>query len=261
MIKLVVSDVDDTLLRSELSLELKQAVKKATESGIEFVLCSGRTTINLRKLAKEFNDYGATINYVAGFNGSEIIDLNSNQVLSNNGFTNAEVIELACACKEIDIDYCIYSDKEVVTNNLDNEYAIYEAELNKLSISLDSGTISSNKILGLSDPKLTAEKIELLQAKFPGYQINKSKPFFIEITKPGVNKAMPVLTLSDKMGIDLSECAVFSDGDNDLAMFQLEEVSKYVVANGSENLKKHADKIIPSVDENGVAKQLLEMMK
>lgn len=261
MIKLVVSDVDDTLLRNELSLELKQAVKLANENGIEFVLCSGRPTINLRKLAKEFNDFGAKINYVAGFNGSEIVNLKTNQVLSNNGFTNAEVIELANTCKEIGIDYCIYSSTEVVTNNLDNEYAIYEAELNKLSISLDSGTISSNKMLGLSDPNLTSEKIAALKVKFPGYQINKSKPFFIEITKPGVNKAMPVLTLSNELGIDLHQCAVFGDGDNDLAMFELEGVSKYVVENGSDNLKKHADKVIPSVDENGVAKQLMEMIK
>lgn len=260
MIKLVVSDVDDTLLRFELSLELKQAVKLANESGIEFVLCSGRPTINLRKLAEEFNQFGAKINYIAGFNGSEIIDLNNNQPLLNNGFTNAEVIELASACKEINIDYCIYSDSEVVTNNLDNEYAIYEAKLNKLSISLDNGKLASNKILGLSDPSLTADKIQLLKEMFPHYQINKSKPFFIEITKPGVNKAMPVLTLSTELGIDLSECAVFGDGDNDLAMFELDGVSKYVVENGSDNLKKHADKVIPSVDDNGVAKQLMEMI-
>lgn len=261
MIKLVVSDVDDTLLRNELSLELKQAVKLATESGIEFVLCSGRPTINLRKLAKEFNAFGASINYVAGFNGSEIIDLNSNLILTNNGFNNTEIIELANACKSIDIDYCIYSDTEVVTNNLNNEYAIYEAELNKLNLSPDDGSIASNKMLGLSNPCLTENKIKLLKGMFPDYQINKSKPFFIEITKPGVNKAMPVITLSDKLGVSFKECAVFGDGDNDIAMFELDDVSKYVVENCSDNLKKCADKVIPSVDDNGVAKQLMEMIR
>ncbi len=120
--------------------------------------------------------------------------------------------------------------------------------------------IASNKILGFSIPEETDAKIKSLKQLYPHLQINKSKPFFIEITKPGVNKALTVKTLSSKLDIDLSNCAVCGDGDNDLAMFELPVGQKYVVANGSDNLKKHADKIIASVDEDGVAKQLMELI-
>lgn len=260
MLKMMISDVDDTLLRKKLSVELKDAVKVATNQGVEFVLCSGRPTINLLKLAKEFNEHGAQINYVSGFNGSEIVDVKRNQVIESNGFTNSEIDEIVKVLDEHSIDYGLYQGNDVVTNNTDNEYAILEAELNSMNVVTHEQSIASNKILGFSDPELTLSRIETLKSHFPTLQINKSKPFFIEITKPGINKALPVKALSSLLSIDLEHCAVCGDGDNDLAMFELEVGFKYVVANGSDNLKKYAHKVIESVDDNGVAKQLMELI-
>ncbi len=260
MIKLVISDVDDTLLRKKLSTELKDAVMAANEKGLEFVLCSGRPTVNLLRLADEFNNYGATINYVAGFNGSEIIDVTNNIVLHKTGFNNNEVDEIAIQLKNLNVDYGLYLDNDVVTNNISNEYAILEADLNGLGVIDHNTSIASTKVLGFSNPELTDANVEKLKDIFPNYQINKSKPFFIEITKPGVNKALTVKTLSEKLNVDYANCAVCGDGDNDLAMFELPVGAKYVVENGSENLKKHATKIVPSVDDNGVAKQLMELI-
>ncbi len=260
MLKMMISDVDDTLLRKKLSDELKDAIKHATTNGVEFVLCSGRPTFNLRKLADELNAHGAVINYIAGFNGSEIIDVNTDTIIKSNGFTNKEIDQIIEVLTEFGIDYGLYQDDNVIANNVDNEYAIYEAELNSMNVTNHSQSISSNKILGFSDPKLTEERINKLKTEFPNLQINKSKPFFIEITKPGVNKALPVKILAEKLKIDFQHCAVCGDGDNDLAMFELEVGYKYVVANGSEKLKQHAHKIIASVDDNGVAKQLMELV-
>ncbi len=260
MLKMMISDVDDTLLRDKLSVELKDAVKAANQKGVEFVLCSGRPTINLRRLATEFNDHGAQINYVAGFNGSEIIDLNTDQTIKSNGFTSTEIDQLTKVLKANDIDYGLYQNEFVVTNNIENEYAIYEAKLNGMEVADHGHSIASNKVLGFSVPEATDSKITILKEHFPHLQINKSKPFFIEITKQGVNKALPVVTLSELLAIDLEHCAVCGDGDNDLAMFELAVGHKFVVANGSDNLKQYADVVIPSVDDNGVAKKLMELI-
>lgn len=260
MFKMMVSDVDDTLLRKSLSEELKKVVKLATNQGYEFVLCSGRPTVNLLRLAKEFNDYGAGINYVAGFNGSEIINVTTKQVIASSGFEPAEVDEICNVLVANGIDYVIYRDDFAITNNIANKYANYEAELNQISISEHSTSLASSKILGLCDPLLTSQKISELQVIYPNLQINKSKPFFIEITKQGVNKGLAVNVLAKELGIELESIAVCGDGDNDAGMFELPVGYKYVVANGSENLKKLADLIIPSVDDNGVASQLMELI-
>ncbi len=260
MLKMMISDVDDTLLRKKLSDELKDAIKHATTNGIEFVLCSGRPTFNLRKLATELNLHGAKINYIAGFNGSEIIDVNTDLVIKSQGFTNLEIDEITKVLVENQIDYGLYQAENVVANNVENEYAIFEAELNNMNVTPHLESIGSNKILGFSNPELTEQRVEHLKQCFPELQINKSKPFFIEITKPGVNKALPVKVLTEKLEIELENVAVCGDGDNDLAMFELPVGFKYVVENGSDNLKQHAHLVIPSVDDNGVAKQLMELV-
>lgn len=260
MLKMMISDVDDTLLRDKLSTELKDAVMHANNKGVEFVLCSGRPTINLRRLADEFNKHGAKINYISGFNGSEIIDINTDTVIYNNGFNSEEVEMIVSKLDYANIDYCLYQGENVVANNVNNEYAIYEAKLNSLDVIEHTKVIGSNKILGFSQPECTDENVAKLKQLFPSLQINKSKPFFIEITKLGVNKALPVKVLSELLDIELEHCAVCGDGDNDLAMFELAVGYKYVVANGSDNLKKHAHIVIDSVDNNGVAKQLMELL-
>lgn len=261
MIKLFLTDVDDTLLRNQLTIETKEAIKHATNNGLEFVLCSGRPTNNLIKLADELIEYGCKINYVSGFNGSEIIDLNSNQPIASTGFTTSEISTITEFLNNNQIDYGVYRDFTFFTNNLSNEYGILEAKQCEFKLSAHTDEMASIKILGLTNPDITDEKIELLQGEYPNLQINKSKPFFIEITKPGVNKGLPVVKLSKLLGIDLAECGVCGDGDNDIAMFELAVGTKYVVANGSEKLKAMGDVVIDSVDNNGVGKLLMELVK
>lgn len=48
---------------------------------------------------------------------------------------------------------------------------------------------------------------------------------------------------------------VFGDGKNDIDMFELADES-YAVENAHEDLKRHATAIIPSNDDDGVAKWL-----
>ncbi len=261
-IKLIISDVDDTLLQEKLTEETKAAIKAVTDKGIEFVLCSGRPTINLLKLAEELNNYGAKINYIAGFNGSQIIKVERRQVIKNVSFNQQEVKLITTEMEKLGIDYVLYTADGLATNNIDNKYAQYEAQLNALKLdSLSAGVCASNKILGLAAPNVCKRKMEALKEVFPSYQINTSKPFFIETTKPGINKGLVVTTLSEQLNIHMQNIMVCGDGENDLEMFILPYVYKCAVANGSKKLKKHADKIIESVENNGVAKELMEIIK
>ncbi len=260
MIKMVATDVDDTLLTTQIEDETIDAIKYANNKGVEVVLCSGRPTNNLVSLAQALNDSGCTINYVSGFNGSEIYDLKQMKLLFTKGFDCDEITQITNILTTAGIDYGLYNENELIVNNLENEYAKLEAQLVKFTIKQASAAIASTKVLGFCDPNLTNQKVELLKTKLPNLQINKSKPFFIEITKEGVNKSLPIKVLSDILSIDLQNVAVFGDGDNDIAMYELNVGYKFVVANGSEKLKRMADKIIPAACENGVAKTLKEMI-
>lgn len=53
--KMIVSDTDDTLLRDDFTISsaTKEAIIKAQEQGIKFVLCTGRPTYAAKKYAEE----------------------------------------------------------------------------------------------------------------------------------------------------------------------------------------------------------------
>ena len=68
-----------------------------------------------------------------------------------------------------------------------------------------------------------------------------------------VSKANAVKQLQTYLQCD--KLVVFGDGKNDIDMFELADES-YAVQNAHEDLKKIATAIIPSNDEDGVAKWL-----
>lgn len=55
--------------------------------------------------------------------------------------------------------------------------------------------------------------------------------------------------------VNCERLVVFGDGKNDIDMFQLADES-YAVKNADDELKKYATAIIPSNDDDGVAKWL-----
>ena len=93
-----------------------ESVKLCNEKGIEFVICSGRATENLIEIAEILKKEGAILNYVSGYNGSQIYDLNKKELLSNEGLTLEEVKEITTILVDNKINYILYHDEGIITN-------------------------------------------------------------------------------------------------------------------------------------------------
>lgn len=78
---------------------------------------------------------------------------------------------------------------------------------------------------------------------------------WIEIMPKGAGKAEAALELKKKLGAD--ELVVFGDGGNDISMFEAADRC-YAVENADERLKKTADGIVESNENDGVARWFLE---
>ena len=77
----------------------------------------------------------------------------------------------------------------------------------------------------------------------------------LEINKEGTNKGLGLLQLGKSLGISREEIMACGDGGNDVEM--LKEVGFAVaMANGSDPVKKAADFVTVSNDEDGVAKAI-----
>ena len=87
------------------------------------------------------------------------------------------------------------------------------------------------------------------------YKDGYSPDWYLEALPERANKADGVLLLKEIYGAD--RVVVFGDGVNDLPMFSVAD-DAYAVANASEELKAAATAVIPSNEEDGVVKWLLE---
>ena len=80
--------------------------------------------------------------------------------------------------------------------------------------------------------------------------------YFLTILHRDADKSHGIQSISEYIGFDMSNLTVFGDNLNDLGMFKLAGTS-VAVANAHEELKSHADIILPHTnDEDGVAKFL-----
>jgi hypothetical protein len=109
----------------------------------------------------------------------------------------------------------------------------------------------------IEDPDVLDGLKERMLARFDGrLYISKSLPYFLEFASPDVTKAAGMEFLAEHLGFARERTLAFGDGENDI---ELVEWAGYgvAVANAHERVRKSADFVCPSVDEEGVA-QVLE---
>jgi Cof subfamily protein (haloacid dehalogenase superfamily) len=100
------------------------------------------------------------------------------------------------------------------------------------------------------------EKIEIKLSKDPYIDC-----YFITILNPLGDKAHALRKLEEIEGVSIQDTTVFGDSHNDLGMFEVAG-TKVAVKNAIDELKRKADIVLPwSNDEDGVAKYLKERLK
>ena len=65
-----------------------------------------------------------------------------------------------------------------------------------------------------------ASVIEQMRIDFPQFTITQSTPYFLEVTKLGVDKASGLNEMCNILDIDLEHSYSFGDGGNDLTMLE-----------------------------------------
>jgi len=86
-----------------------------------------------------------------------------------------------------------------------------------------------------------------------------SKPNYLEIIAPGVNKAKAVIELARTLGVDLSQVAAIGDGENDVEMLQAVGLG-IATGNACEAAKAVAGWLTGTNDEGGVAQAVTRLM-
>ena len=78
---------------------------------------------------------------------------------------------------------------------------------------------------------------------------------FLEITEKGTDKGTALRLICEHIGIDINRTIAFGDGENDIHLLKAAKIG-VAMENAEPNLKKHADIIAKTNNENGVCEIL-----
>ncbi|MGM0470952.1 MAG: Cof-type HAD-IIB family hydrolase [Bacillota bacterium] len=262
--KLLAVDLDDTLLSNQLQLSnrVKEAVTAARNQGVVVTVATGRMYSSAKPYAQQLEIDTPLITY----NGALIKEVATEQVINHHPIEVNTCQEIAQLVKEYDWHLNIYFNDKLYVNKLGREARRYQeiAGIKPLLVEDDichflSQPSTKLVVIGNNITE-TSEIAAQLEAQF-GERLNitRSKPTFIEIMNENISKGRAVKNLAAQLDIKQEEVIAVGDSMNDLEMLEYAGLG-VAVDNASAQLKKEADYITDSNQEDGVARVIEEFV-
>ncbi|MCM3603248.1 Cof-type HAD-IIB family hydrolase [Robertmurraya korlensis] len=263
--KMIVLDLDDTLLNDEHSLSKrnKEALMAAQELGVKVVLASGRPTFGMVSIAKDLqlDQYGS---YILSFNGSKIINAKTNEEMFNSTISSEMAHRLYDLSKREGVAILSYKDESIVIEE-PNEYADIEATITGLPMQIVDqfkATITEPvvKAMMLAHPDVLVD-VEQTLVKEVGEEVSvfRSKPFFLEFTALNVTKGTSLHQLTQKLGIAAEEVIAIGDSYNDITMIEFAGLG-VAMGNAPDAIKEIANHVTETNNNDGVAQVVEEFI-
>ena len=257
MIKLIVSDLDGTLLQNgaqKLNPELFDLIKKLKKHGVDFMAASGRQLASQRNL---FQPVADEISYISEngaicvhkgerFTTCEIpADLAKRIIHSVEQWPNCRLM-ISC----IDTIY-IKDDNPEFLHHLRDEVKVHVETV----ASFDEIQETIFKIAYLGGVE-HLESMQHFKSIFSSeIRVVTSGGGWVDFVPFGSNKGTSLSIMLDKMGVDPADVIAFGDQQNDMEMLKL--VGKgYAMSHAEADVKACADEVTDSVE-----KTLCELLK
>lgn len=257
--KVLALDIDGTLTNSQkiITERTKQAVKKAAELGVKIVIASGRPVQGVVGFAKEL-ELEKYDGYILAFNGGRMISCKTGEIVNDVKLPLEYLPEIAALAEKYKVNLMSYEGDDLICSDPDDKFLAIEARINGLGIRKVENLVEYinfpiNKCLMLGDGDYLAEvEKKVYEALSDRMDVYRSEPYFLEVLPKGVDKAKALEAFIESQGIKREELMACGDGYNDLTMIRFAGMG-VAMANAREEVKKEADFITLSNDEDGVA--------
>lgn len=258
--KMICLDIDGTLLNSkhEITDKVKETINVvANEMNIPVVLVSARMPKGMKFLQKELEIEETIVCY----SGALILDKDNN-VLTKEVISISKVEELYGLANNKDIHMSLYKDDKWYIEKMDY-WAEQESEItniipdicdfNELIKLWKQDNLGPNKILCMGDP----EEISFLKDRTSNLELNiyPSKETYLEIMPANASKTSAINFLERRFNLDNSGIIAIGDNYNDIDMLEYAGLG-IAMGNAPEEVKKHANDITLTNDEDGVSEAL-----
>ena len=255
MIRLVLSDVDGTLVRSDKSLSDRSiaAVQELHAAGIAFAVTSGRPPRGMSMLVEPL----ALESPIAAFNGGLIVEPDLS-VIENRVVPDGLVSRAVELMESFELSAWLYRGPEWLVVDPDGPHVAHEAQTVQFEPtvveSFDGLESGIAKIVGVSDDHDAVAAAATAAHDEFGDRVSasRSQPYYLDVTHPLANKGAVARFLSARYAIPPEEIATIGDMPNDVLMFAHSGLS-IAMGNADREVQRAARRVTSSNDDDGFA--------
>ena len=254
-VKLFVSDVDGTLVRTDKSLAPStiDAVKRCQTAGVMVALVSARPPRGMKPIAAEL---GLTTP-LAGFNGGTLLGPDG-AIVSQMLVPEAVVRRAIELFDDNGVDTWLFTADEWLLKNPDGAYV----PLERRTVRFDERRVDdfepymalAGKIVGTTDDldRLARLETELQGLLGDSASVHRSQKYYLDVTHPEAHKGNAVRALATALKVDLADVAVIGDMANDVPMFSVGGLS-IAMGNATPEVQAAAKQVTNGNDDDGWA--------
>mgnify|MGYP003288725164 CR=1 FL=1 len=262
-IRLLVSDIDGTLVRDDKSLPEvnRDAILGLAVAGVPTTLISSRPPSGMLALAAALRLTGP----FAAFNGGTLFD-------PDGGIRFAHRLEAADAAAMLrlinrpGVTPWVYADGEWFVSGLDNPHLARERLAAGVQpvIRNDFASLDGriDKIVGVSDDHELLARLEERAKSMIGTRatVARSQLYYLDITHRLANKGDGIAALAQAFGVELTQVAALGDMANDLPMFARAGLS-VAMGQAPASVRTAANATAATNNEGGVAEAVTRFVR
>ncbi len=259
-VRLIATDLDGTLLRSDLTVSsrTRSALDALRRRGVPLIPVTARQPIGLRLIAQQtgFTDWA-----LCG-NAALALHLSTGEVLFEHFIAadaqRALVTALAALIPEVryaavrnrgeefvaEHGYALLAD---FSDHKRDPRSMVERDLSEVIGSPSQKLVARHAVVPVPDLVSAIRGLGL-----PGFGVTHSGAPFAEILPPGIDKSVGLAELCAHLGVDRTQVLAFGDAENDVEMLAWAGYG-VAVANAVPATVAAADEVTARNDEDGVA--------
>ena len=261
-IRLLVSDVDGTLVRPDKSLSpaVLDAAAALRRHGIRLAVVSSRATIGLDVLIGPLRLDTPR----AGFNGGVILAADD-RVLEEHVIPEQACRETVARLEAAGLDVWVFADGRWLLKNQRLPYIEHE----RRSLNADYEAVDdfspflarTHKLMGSSTDFALVALAEATLAETAGTEVavHRSQLFHVDVTHRDANKGSAALSIARRLGIDRGEMACIGDMSNDIPMLDAAGLA-IAMGNAPEAVREHAHEVVASNEADGWAEAVRRLI-
>ena len=254
-IKLIASDMDDTLLNSkcQISERNERAIRQALAAGKVFLLATGRMYVSVKPYAERL---GLDVPLVT-YNGALVKGSLSGKVFYEHKMTLSTANEVLSYCREKGYYLQLYVGDQILIHTENACSRMYSKisgiQTTAIGDALYHTDEAPYKILVMTKANEFQAVWQDFAEQFKGkLDVTSSKDNFLELMEPGINKWEAVQSVAANYGITPEEIMCIGDSNNDVKMIAKAGIG-VAMGNAKDSVKNHAKIVTASNDNDGVA--------